>query len=158
VKRSIMRGVRRALGLVIVWCLLAGSATASGVPGAHAAQRRTLHLAETARLHLVKKSNSQLLEHGPASGTLSGSVTARFRIGFGVSGTVTFKFARGTLTVTVVGYLVSNQDGILKTTGRIRVERGTGQFAHAKGSGKFNGTTKHRTWATTVDATGTITY
>lgn len=157
-KRSGMPGARRALGLVIVWCLLAGAATASAAPGAHAAQRRTLRLAETARMHLVKKSGSQLLERGPASGTLSGSVTAQFRVGFGVSGTVTFKFARGTLTVTVVGYLVSNQNGILKTTGRINVERGTGRFAHAKGGGKFNGATKHRTWATTVDATGTITY
>lgn len=142
---------------VLAVALWAASAGAAG-PGAHAA-RRSLNLSGTAYLHLVRKSGNVLYERGTATGTLPGSVTARFVTGVArVTGTVTF-FPRGggSLTLSAVGYPQSA--GIVtRFSGSCAVRGGTGRFRRALGSGSFSGTANRRSWAVTVHARARLSY
>jgi len=146
-----------AILAVLAIGLLAGGVS-SADPSAHAA-RRVLHLSGTARLHLTKKSGNVLYEKGTATGTLPGTVTARFVTGIAkVTGTVTFRpYSGGSLTVTAVGYPQSTAT-ITRFNGSLAVRKGTGRFRHALGSGSFSGTANRKTWAITVHASAKITY
>jgi len=155
---------RRATVVVIavltalMFGLLAGGVS-SAEPSAQAAKRRSLRLSGTAYLHLTRKSGNVIYEKGTATGTLPGTVTARFVTGITkVSGTVTFHpYSGGSLTMNAVGYPQSAKT-ITKFNGNIAVRKGTGRFRNALGSGTFNGTANRKTWAVTVQATATITY
>jgi hypothetical protein len=130
----------------------------SADPAAHAA-RRTHHIVGTAYFHLVRKSGNTLYERGTATGSLPGTVTARFVTGVTkVTGTVTFyPHGGGSLTMTAVGYPQSAAI-IAKFNGHLAVRRGTGRYRSALGSGTFTGTANRRTWAITVHANATLTY
>jgi hypothetical protein len=113
----------------------------------------------TASLHLVRKSGSTLYEQGTATGTLPGSVTARFETSITkVTGSVTF-YPRGggTLTINVVGYPTS-VGSLARFSGSLAVRSGTGRFSNAVGSGTFSGTVNRRTWAATVTARAQLRY
>lgn len=156
----------RRRGTVMAIAALAVSAlglTAGGVssadPSGHAAKRRSLHLTDTARLHLRKKSGNVLYEKGRATGTLPGRVSARFVTGVTkVTGTVTFRARhRGSITMTAVGYPQSS-GRIVHFSGTIAVRKGTGRFRQVLGSGTFTGTANRKTWAITVHASADLTY
>ena len=142
---------------VLLAGLLAGGVS-SAAPSAHAA-RRSLNLHGTAYLHLTRKSGSTLYERGTATGTLPGTVSARFVTGITkVTGTVTFyPYSGGSLTLTAVGYPQSAAT-IVHFTGNVAVRSGTGRFKNALGSGTFNGTANRRSWAITVHANAHLTY
>jgi hypothetical protein len=137
---------------------LAGGAS-SAAPSAHVAKRKTLKLSGTAYLHLTRKSGNVLYEKGTATGTLPGTVSARFVTGVTkVTGTVTFfPYSGGSLTMTAVGYPQSAAT-IVQFNGNIAVRRGSGRFKNALGSGTFSGTANRRSWAITVRARATVTY
>jgi hypothetical protein len=141
--------------MLAVWAV----GVSAAAPSAHAAKRKTLNLTDTASLHLTRKNGNVLYEKGTASGTLPGTVTARFVTGVTkVTGTVTFhSYGGGSITMTAVGYPQSTST-ITKFTGNIAVRKGTGRFKNALGSGTFNGTANRKTWAITVHATARITY
>lgn len=143
---------------VLVLALWAGGIS-SAAPSAQAAKRKVLNLSGTAYLHLTRKSGNVIYEKGTATGTLPGTVTARFVTGITkVTGTVTFKpYSGGSLTVTAVGYPQSTKT-VTRFNGNIAVLKGTGRFRNALGSGTFNGTANRRTWAVTVRANARITY
>jgi hypothetical protein len=145
-----------AAGMVLL-ALCAGAAAGSAEPGAHAA--RTLRLNESARLHLVHKSGPILSESGSATGTLPGSVSARFNTANAakVTGTVTFHPHGGTLTVTVVGYPQS-LGTVARVSGSLAVRRGTGRYARAIGGGRFTGTVNRHSWAISVHALANLSY
>lgn len=136
-----------------------GGAVSSAAPSAHAAKRKSLHLTDDASLHLVRKSGSTLYEKGTATGTLPGTVSARFVTGVTkVTGTVTFHSSGGgSITMTAVGYPQSTGT-ITRFSGTIAVRKGTGRFKNALGSGTFTGTANRRTWAVTVHASANLTY
>jgi hypothetical protein len=139
---------RRLAGASVVALLALCLGTGAGLaaPRAHAA--RTLHLDESASLHLVKKSGPILNERGSATGTLPGSVTARFDTSNGakVTGSVTFHpRGGGTLTVNIVGFPQS-LGTIARVSGSLAVRHGTGRYARAVGSGSFTGTVNRRTY------------
>lgn len=141
---------------VLLLGLGVGSAS-SAAPSAHAARR--LNLSGTAHLHLTHKSGNVLYERGTATGTLPGTVTARFvtRV-TKVTGTVTFyPHGGGSLTLSAVGYPQSAAT-IVHFTGRCAVLSGTGRFRNAVGSGSFSGTANRRTWAVTVHASAHLNY
>jgi len=153
-------------GFVVVLVLLAAlavgltfGAVSSASPSAHAAKRRTLSLSGTAYLHLKRKSGNVLYEKGTATGTLPGTVSARFVTGLTkVTGTVTiYPYSGGSLTLTAVGYPQSTGT-VVRFNGSIAVRGGTGRFRNALGSGTLSGTANRRTWAVTVNARATITY
>jgi hypothetical protein len=156
----------RRHGSIVVIAVLAALALAlwaggvsSAAPSAHAAKRKSLHLTDNASLHLVRKSGSTLYEQGTATGTLPGSVSARFVTGVTkVTGTVTFHSSGGgSITMAVVGYPQS-AGTITRFTGSIAVRSGTGRFKNALGSGSFSGTANRRTWAISVHANASLTY
>jgi hypothetical protein len=131
----------------------------SAAPSAHDAKRKTLNLSGTAYLHLTRKNGNVIYEKGTATGTLPGTVTARFVTGVTkVSGTVTFRpYSGGSLTLNAVGYPKS---AATKTrfTGNVAVRKGSGRFRNALGSGTISGTANRKTWAITVYARARITY
>jgi hypothetical protein len=111
-------------------------------------------------LKLVSQTNSTRFVHqGRATGTVSGSVRSRITLSHSVvlRGTVTIKTAKGSLRLTV--------DGRARTielrsrfSGSARIVAGTGRYAHAHGSGTFDGVVNRSTWHATIDASGSFTY
>lgn len=156
-----MRRRQRALGtglaVGLATSLGLGGTVATAAPRAQAA--RTLNITETANLRLVRKSGSILYERGTATGTLPGNVTARFDVKVTkVTGSVTiYPRSGGSLTINVVGYPDSAGTNA-KFSGTMAVRSGTGRYARAVGSGRFEGTVNRRTWAATVRATARLTY
>jgi hypothetical protein len=142
--------------LVLGLCI---GGVSSAAPSGHAAKRKSLHLTDTASLHLVRKSGSTLYEQGTATGTLPGTVSARFVTGVTkVTGTVTFHSSGGgSITMTAIGYPQS-AGTIARFSGNIAVRSGTGRFKKVLGSGTFTGTGNRRTWAVTVHANASLTY
>jgi hypothetical protein len=160
-RRTLTR-TTRTTGLIAVVALLAGlsvSANTPAAPSAHDAKRRSMDLRGTASLHLTRKNGNVIYEKGTATGTLPGTVTARFVTSLSkVTGTVTFKpYSGGSLTLNAVGYPQSAAT-VTRFTGSCAVRKGTGRFRNALGSGTFNGTANRRTWAVTVHANAHITY
>jgi len=140
--------------LLALWA--GGVSTAA--PSAHAA-RHTLKLSGTAYMHLTRKNGNVIYEKGTATGTLPGTVTARFVTSIAkVTGTVTFRpYSGGSLTLSAIAY-PSSAATVTKFTGNVAVRKGTGRFRHALGSGTCSGTANRRTWAVTVHAKARITY
>ncbi|ADB50382.1 outer membrane autotransporter [Conexibacter woesei DSM 14684] len=124
------------------------------------ATARTVTMTEVAQLHLVRRSGSVLYERGTVSGTLDGTVSARFETSTtSVSGRVTiYPHGGGSLTINVAGNLESLSGVNATFTGSIAVRRGTGRYARATGSGTFTGIVNRRTWAAKVTARGRLTY
>jgi len=157
--------LRRQRSIVMIAVLAAlvlglwAGGVSSAAPSAHAAKRKSLRLTDTASLHLVRKSGSTLYEKGTATGTLPGTVSARFVTGVTkVTGTVTFHSSGGgSITMTAVGYPQSTGT-IVRFSGNIAVRSGTGRFRNVLGSGTFSGTANRRTWAVTVHASANLTY
>jgi len=144
------------LAAALTVCLWLGGAVGSAAPVAHASKRFT----ENVSVHLVKKKGPILKERGTATGTLSGSVRARFDTSdiLKTTGRVTFfPNGGGSLTIIVLGAPESLAT-VAKVSGNLGVRSGTGRYAHATGSGTFRGTLNRSTWAITVHVKGTLNY
>jgi hypothetical protein len=139
-----------ALGL---W-LLNGAWVTAG----HAASSMTVR--EHVTLKLVKRTGSTAFEHtGHATGTVAGSVRSRITLTHSVvlRGTVTITTSHGKLRLKVDGRARSIS---LRSrfSGAASIAGGSGRYAHAKGSGSFNGVVNRSTWAATLDASGSFSY
>lgn len=152
---------RGGAALLAIAAFALPTATAAAVPSApqgQAAKRHSLHVVDRATLHKTRKSGSTIYESGTATGTLPGSVSAVFHTSVTkVTGTVTFRSGRSSITMTIVGYPQSTKT-VVPVTGDLAVSGGTGRFRNALGSGTFTGTVNRRTWAATVNANANITY
>jgi hypothetical protein len=120
--------------------LSAGERASSSGPSARAS--RTISLNETGHLHLTSKHNFTLNEQGAATGTVTGTiyvhltavsstrVTAEVNIyarGASFSGNGNANYRRGSTTASFAGSM--------------SIGRGTGSYAHVRGSGlSFSGT------------------
>lgn len=131
---------------------------AAMVAGAQPAGARTIAVSERVSLHLVRKSGSTLHQVGTASGTLPGTVSARFVVGVTrVSGSMRLTTRGGTVSITAVGTpRAAGARG--KVSGSIRIVGGTGRFRGASGSGSFSAVVNRRTFASTITASGRLTY
>ncbi len=155
-QRTVNRRVARAACLLGVATLAVSAPVAAARPQAQAA--RTVNVSERASLHLVRKSGSTLYEAGTATGTLPGTITARFVVGVTkVTGSVTIRTRGGSLTLSVHGTPRSTGT-VSRFGGTMRVTSGTGRFARARGSASFSGTVNRRTWAASVAASGRLSY
>ena len=159
------QSLRRCGAYVTIAALVAATiamsvgGVSSAAPSGHAAKRKSLTLKDSAALHMTRKNGNVIYEKGTATGTLPGTVTARFVTGVTkVTGTVTLKpYGGGSLTVSCVGYPQSAAT-ITRFTGSLAVRKGTGKYKNALGSGTFSGTANRRTWAVTVHVNARITY
>ncbi len=140
--------------------LVVGGAVGLAQPVGQAAKRKSHSFTETARLHLVKKKGAILKEEGTATGTLPGTVKARFDTSdiTHVTASVTFyPYSGGSLTFNATGHPDSTGT-VAKFSGFMAVRKGTGRYEKALGSGSFTGTVNRNTWAFTVNAKATLTY
>ena len=160
--RRIRLGGVVSAGALTVGALLAAGPLGSGASGASipvARAARTVLLNETGHLHLTSKHNYTLNEQGTATGTASGAiyvhltavsssrVTAEINIyphGGSLSGNGTASYHRTGATA--------------HFSGSMAINRGSGSYAHAHGSGlSFSGTIQEANHdAITVHVSGRI--
>jgi hypothetical protein len=159
----------RTAGLIAVAALLTTlmSVTTANNASARANTSHPAHLSaslrvdDTAHLHYVKEADAQLIDEGPATGTVHGTV----RVGFNVGATVAASFAIYTHEGAILGHGTgtlhknSNPSDIyLSFGGTLTVTHGTGRYAHAHGTGGFYGTIDRKNYAVTIQTTGTLYY
>lgn len=156
-------GEARRYALIVAACLF----TAAGVAPAVAAQTsstaaraaRALKASDEAHLHYIKhkSSSTRLYEEGTAHGTLPGSMRAYCSLG------ATFKanFTIYTSGGTIIGHgsAAPHGGGLYESfAGSLIVTGGTGRYAHAHGRAGLYGTFNRRTYALTVQTTGSLSY
>ncbi len=146
-----------AVGVVAGGCCMLAGGVAGAAPLAHTA--RTVTVTDTAHLHLVKKSGATLDETGTATGSIPGTVKARFTVAVVlITGSVTiYPHGGGSFTIKALGVPVSTGTKA-KFGGSLTIVSGTGRYAHAHGSGTFSGVIDRRTDAATVHANGRLSY
>jgi hypothetical protein len=140
-----------------------GAALASGAeragPMAHRA--RVVSVSDTAELHLVRAVGETLIEEGKAAGTLPGTVRTRINID-AAAGTArsgfTFYLRGGSLTGHASGTANPGRGGWESFSGTMRLDRGTGRYAHASGSGKMYGAIYRRNDRLKVQTIGRLRY
>jgi hypothetical protein len=135
---------------------LAGAPCPSAArPAALAA--RALSLKESGNLHLTSKQGFTLNEQGPASGTVGGTIYVHLKIlsSTRVSAEINMYPPGGSITC-VGSASYKRQGSSANFSGSLSIERGTGSYAHAHGSGlSFNGTIQRSNDAVTVHVGGT---
>jgi hypothetical protein len=123
-------------------------------PAARAA--KAVSVSELGQLHLISKHGYTLNERGTASGTIKGTITVQLKIvspsrvtaevtiylsGGSIAGHGTASYRKGKATASFAGSL--------------SVERGSGSYEHAQGSGLgFSGTISESNEAITVHVSG----
>jgi hypothetical protein len=136
-----------------------------GIATSHAGQSATgraahvVSVKDEGHLHLVGEPNgSDLVEEGPATGTIPGRVRVNFNIGPTV-------YASFTIYAKAGGSITGHGGGALHSTsvystfgGALRVVHGTGRYARAHGSGGLYGAINRKTYALTVQAIGRLYY
>jgi hypothetical protein len=143
------------LGALLALGPLLPAVSRAATPSAHAA--RTFSLNETGSLHLTSKRGFTLNEQGTAQGSVKGPIYVHLRI---VSTT------RVTAEVSIYpsgGSISGNATASYHREGRmahfygsLSINRGTGTYNHARGSGlSFSGTIQRSNDAVTVRVSGT---
>jgi hypothetical protein len=120
----------------------------------------TVNVREEGRLHFVRESGSKMLDEGPATGTIPGTVRLHFAYNGSPSVSAQFTiYARsGTLNGEAKGKLNSPTSPNPSFRGSLRITGGTGRYAHARGGGELFGVYNRRTYGLIVQALGTLRY
>jgi hypothetical protein len=133
---------------------ISSAARSIGSPPARAA--RTITLNESGQLHRTSHSGLKLNEQGSASGTIRGTIYIHLDVvsPSRVTAEVNIYPSGGSLTGTSsADYRVNG--GTASFTGTMSVDRGTGSYAGAHGSGlNFSGTIQRLSGAVTVHLSG----
>lgn len=149
---------RRGLASIGVTAIAAGAMCAgAGARRAPAQAARTLRAHDSAKLHYVSASGSTLYEIGSASGSLPGSMRVHMRIEARFSGSFVI-YAHGGI-ILGHGSAVPHGSGAYESfAGTLWVTGGTGRFRHARGRAGLYGVFDRRSYALTVQTTGTLRY
>lgn len=122
-----------------------------------AREARTARLTITAHLRYVSSKGSYLVEEGPASGQLAGTVKARLRVTADISGSFTLYLRGGSISGRGSGTL--HESGTYASFGgSLRILGGTGRYAHAHGGGRLYGVYNRQNLGVTIQTTGTLSY
>jgi hypothetical protein len=118
---------------------------------------RTFSLDENGDLHLTSKQGFTLNENGPASGTVSGTIYVHMKIVSSTHVTAEISIYPHGGSITCQGSAGYKRRGSFASfSGSLSIERGTGSYAHARGSGlSFSGTIQRSNDAVTVHVSGT---
>ena len=112
---------------------------------------------DEARLHYVRHEGSRLFEEGTAHGTLPGRMHAECNVGASLSASFTIYTAQG--SIRGHGTATPHGSGIYQSfAGTLIVTGGTGRYAHAHGHAGLYGLFNRRTYALTVQTTGSLSY
>jgi hypothetical protein len=135
---------------------LSSAARSTGSPSARAA--RTISLNESGQLHRTSHSGLKLNEQGSASGTIKGTIYIHLDVVSPnrVTAEVSIYPSGGSLTGTgSADYRVNG--GTASFNGTMSIDRGTGSYAGAHGSGlSFSGTIQRLSGSVTVHLSGSI--
>lgn len=154
------------IGLTLLVALSSSAfASAPAFAGAHGSERndsahmaRRLNASDTAHLHYIHSSGSELIETGAASGTLPGNMQAHVSIGATISGNFTIGI-RGGGSISGHGTATPHGSGVYESfSGSLVVTGGTGRYAHAHGRAGLYGTFNRKTYALVVQTTGQLSY
>jgi hypothetical protein len=115
-----------------------------------------LNVTDTGHLHFTGESGSQLVEEGPASGTLPGSVRAQMTVGTTVTVNFTIYLRNGTLTGRGTAKLNPGEGTYASFSGSLSVSHGSGHYAHASGHGGLYGTIDRNNDNATVQVVGRL--
>lgn len=132
-------------------------ACAYTTPVAFAAKAEQVN--DTAHLKLVSSNGNTMVEAGPASGTLPGSVRITLTIhNVTASSSFTVSAKGGTISGRGQGKIKIGKGGYYSFGGSLHVEHGTGRYAKASGSGGLYGTIDRAEpdEKMTVQVTGTL--
>ncbi|HEY2216332.1 MAG TPA: hypothetical protein VGH21_02480 [Solirubrobacteraceae bacterium] len=154
-----MSAVRRTSRLLVVSAVAVAFASIVGASSAAPARdARSVALNESGQLHLTSRHGFTLDERGTAYGSVSGSIFVHLTIvstsrvvaevnlyppGGSISGQASASYHRGGSTASFAG--------------TISIVKGTGRYAHARGSGlSFSGTIRRSDEAISVRVRGTV--
>jgi hypothetical protein len=130
----------------------------SSAAGERAIAARTLSLNETGHLHRTSSSGLKLNEQGSASGTIKGTIYIHLDVVSPnrVTAEVNIYPNGGSLTGSgSANYRVNG--GTASFSGTMSINRGSGSYAHAHGSGlSFSGTIQRLSGSVTVHLSGSM--
>jgi hypothetical protein len=137
-----------ASGTQALSALQASAAVASGA--------RVLSLNENGNLHLTSKQGFTLNERGLASGTVRGTIYVHLSIVSSSRVTAELNIYPRGGSITAHGSASYHKERTsARFSGSMSIERGTGSYAHARGSGlSFSGTIQRSNDAVTVHVAG----
>jgi|HubBroStandDraft_3_1064219.scaffolds.fasta_scaffold70315_2 hypothetical protein len=145
--------------LAIAGSVMTGPADSysAGRPPAGQAAARSLDATTIAHLHLVKVEGSELVEEGPVTGALHGSMQAQLKTGVTFTGSF--------ITHTSSGLIKGHGSATPHGTGRYQsfsgtfiVTGGTNHYAHISGRAGLYGVFDRRTDSVIVQTTGKLSY
>ncbi len=128
---------------------------------ASATAARTLSIDENGNLKLTSRQGFTLNERGIASGTFKGTIYVHLKIVSSSHVTAEVNiYPSGGSSITGYGTAGYRKEGAIgRFSGSLSVERGSGAYAHARGSGlSFSGTIQRSNYAVTVHVAGTASY
>jgi hypothetical protein len=165
---ALRRGFALALntGLVASACLGVTALTAVAATGATGAQgtaraARVASVNDSASLHTAdpNSTSSTIIEEGGVTGTLPGTVRARFAVGVSVVNVgFTIYLHGGSISGEATAKLNPGKGEYASFAGTLKVNHGSGRYAHAVGSGQVYGTLNHYSYNSKVQVIGQLHY
>jgi hypothetical protein len=122
---------------------------------------RTISLDENSDMQLTSRKGFTLNERGAATGTFKGTIYVHLKIVSSSHVTAEVNiYPSGGSSITGYGTAGYRKEGAIgRFSGSLSVQRGTGTYAHAHGSGlSFSGTIQRSNYAVTVHVSGTASY
>lgn len=154
---------RTAVAAALAILIAGGAVLMSAAQSSAARHQATAHAARllngtaTAHLHLVRPDGTQLLEEGPVTGALPGSMRAVVYTGNLFTGSFTIRTHGGTIEGR--GRATPHGLGRYQSfSGTITITGGAGRYGHAHGRAGLYGTFDRRTYALLIQTTGRFSY
>jgi hypothetical protein len=148
--------VAASVSLATSWAFGTLALSASQAGAAEANGARVLSLNENGSLHLTSKQGFTLNEQGLASGTVRGRIYVHLSIVSSSRVTAEMNIYPSGGSITAYGRASYHKEQTnARFSGSMSIERGTGSYAHARGSGlSFSGTIQRSNDAVTVHVAG----
>ncbi len=154
--RKRLLAVAASLSLATCWACVTPAASTSQARAAVASSAKALSLNENGSMRLTSKHGFTLNEQGLASGTVKGTIYVHLSIVSSSRVTAELSIYPSGGSITARGSASYRKESTLaRFLGSISIERGTGSYAHARGSGlSFSGAIQRSNDSVTVHVVG----